>query len=233
MTDVPLRRPDVLAWDAPTRLFKWSLAVLVLAQPLMKAAGGPTLLSHRMTGYVILTLVLWRLLWGVFGGSTARFSAFVRSPVAAFGYAADLARGRPRRFLGHNPLGAFMILALMAAVTAQGVAGLFTSDDIFLEGPFGHLVPREFVKAMSVWHDRGYLLILALVAVHVSANVFYSVFKRDNLIGAMLTGRKPAGAYEDAAEAEPGSWAVAAGLAVVAGVIVWGGLALFGIGAFV
>jgi cytochrome b len=217
----------VRAWDGPTRLFKWTLVLLVLAAPISKNFGDVLLTWHRFNGYAILTLIVWRVLWGFFGSTTARFATFVR-PLGALGYARDLFTGRRRRFLGHNPLGGLMVLALMAAVTAQAMAGLFTTDDIVVDGPFVHLAPVWLVKAASNWHATGVLVIAGLAAVHIMAN-FWSSFARDeNTIGAMATGVKPAAAFEDAHETQGGSWA-RAGLCLVAALaLVVGGMIAVG-----
>jgi cytochrome b len=223
---------QVGAWDGPTRLFKWTLVVLVCAAPLTKWYGDFTLLQHKLVGYSILTLVLWRVLWGVFGGSTARFSSFVRAPWAAGRYALDLVRGKHRSFLGHNPLGAYMVLALLAVLTVQAVTGLFATDDIVVDGPFRPFVTYATSKFLTGIHDVLPRLLLALVIVHVLANLAYTFLKGENLIGAMVTGKKPARIYEDQVQAAPGSWAVAALLLVVAAGVVFGAVGLLGTSAF-
>jgi cytochrome b len=223
----------VRAWDLPTRLFKWSLVVLVICAPLSKNFGDVTLAWHKMNGYAILTLLLWRIMWGFAGSTTARFSTFVRSPLAAARYGLDLIAGRTRAFLGHNPLGAFMVLALIGAVALQGLTGLFVSDDIIVEGPlypYGSIGLRRMAK---VWHKTLFPVILTLIAAHVLANVLYTLVKKEPLIAAMVTGRKPAKAYEDAAVTQGGSGALALALLAVSIACVWGGLYLAaGTGAF-
>jgi cytochrome b len=213
--------PVTLAWDLPTRLFKWTLVLLVFMAPVSKYAGDITLTWHMWNGYAILTLLVWRLMWGVVGGTTARFT-FVRSPLAAARYGYDLVRGRPRHFLGHNPLGAFMVVTLMVLVAAQGVTGLFSTDDIIVEGPMVQHASSWWVRRLSAFHHQAYWWLMGFVAVHVLANIAYGVFRRDNLIGAMITGRKPAAAYEDATEATPGSLKTAALCLVLAAALVLG-----------
>lgn len=229
-TETPSRR--VLAWDGPTRLFKWVFVALIVMAPLSNKLGDATLIWHKLNGYAILTLILFRILWGFAGGTTARFGGFVRSPLAALGYGLDSLRGARRRFLGHNPLGAYMVLALLAMAAAQGIAGLFTTDDIIVEGPLVPLVSTAVVKAASAFHENGFKLILILSVVHVLANFAYTFLKKDNLIHPMVTGWKPADAYEDAPEAVAGSWAGAAACLAFAAAIVWGGLWLFGTSPF-
>jgi len=231
MSDV-IRPATVAAWDLPTRLFKWTLVGLVVAAPLTKWYGDVTLVWHKYVGYSILTLLVWRLMWGVAGGSTARFSAFLRWPWDAARYALDLVRGRPRAFLGHNPLGGWMVVTLLVVLAVQAVTGLFATDDIIVTGPFQNRVTYATSKFLTGIHDVLPRLLLALVIVHVLANLAYTFLKGENLIGAMVTGRKPAHAYEDAGEAREGSLALAAALLALAITLVWGGLWLLGASPF-
>ncbi len=220
----------VLVWDLPTRLFKWTLVVLVAMAWISNHFGGGTPLWHKWNGYAILTLVVFRVLWGFAGGTTARFATFVRAPAVVLGYARDLVGGRVRHFLGHNPMGALMILAMLAALAAQGMLGLFSADDdrIIIEGPLAKLVSDAMVTRASRWHGMIFDLIVVLGVVHVAAVVFYRVFKKDPLIEAMITGRKPARDYEDARATVAGSALVALVCLVVAAAIVLGGIVVLG-----
>ena len=196
----------VRAWDGPTRLFHWTLVALIadawISFQYSERVGDFTLRWHRWNGYAILVLVVWRLLWGLVGSSTSRFASFVRWPWTAAGYGLDLLRGRPRHFLGHNPLGTYMVLALLALVAAQGTLGLFTLEhNDLVAGPLKRIASDETVKTLSFWHRRGFNVILAFVCLHVIANLGYQLFKKDPLITGMVTGRKPAADYEDASEA--------------------------------
>lgn len=203
----PVGGDAVVAWDLPTRLFHWTLVGLVVSAwvsvQYAEALGDPLLKWHRWNGIVMLVLLLWRLLWGVAGSSTARFAGCVRSPMAAASYLGDLLRGRSRPFLGHNPLGAYMVLALLAAVGASGLLGLFTVEhNDITAGPLYRLLDEETVKLASRVHRLlFYWVLLPLVVAHIVANVLYGVVKREPLIPAMITGTKPARSYADAAEA--------------------------------
>lgn len=218
----------VVAWDLPTRLAKWALAVLVGLAFASRWYGDEALVWHMWNGLAILTLVVFRLLWGLVGGSTARFSAFLRSPLAAIGYATALLRGRAPSYLGHNPLGGLMVVALLALVAAQGVTGLFTTDDILVDGPLVTTVDESIVSRASALHQDIYGWLLALIGLHVVANLGYSLLGRDNLVRAMISGRKPAAAYRDQAAATPGSVVLALVCLVLAAGIVFGGIALAG-----
>ena len=224
------------AWDLPTRLFHWSLVALVAAAWISyryaEALGDVTLVWHRGIGLAILTLVVWRVLWGFAGSATSRFATFVRSPAAALAYARDLIAGKSRHFLGHNPLGAWMILALLCVLATDAGFGLFAVDDNDLTGgPLYRLVSEDANKFATHWHEEIFdAVLLPLIALHIAANVFYGRVKKEPLITAMVTGMKPAGAYEDAqcigAAGRP--MLRAALLLVLAAAIVLG--AIFGLG---
>ncbi len=218
----------VLAWDLPTRLAKWLLAALVGLAFASKYYGDIGLVWHQWNGLAILVLVVFRLFWGIVGGSTARFAGFLRGPGAVVTYVASLLRGRPQHFLGHSPAGGWMVAALLALVAAQGLTGLFTSDDIVVYGPMTAVASDATIADASAWHQRLYPFLLALIGLHVAANLAYSLFGRDNLIAAMITGRKPAGSFVDRAPATPGAIGRALACLAAAIAVVFGGIALAG-----
>jgi cytochrome b len=196
----------VRAWDLPTRIFHWLLVLLVLlawaSWRYSEALGDPTLKFHRWNGHAVLVLIVWRVLWGLVGSSTSRFSAWLRWPWTAAGYGLRLLRGETPLYLSHNPLGAYMILVLLGAVTAQGVLGLFTVHDA-TAGPLYRLVSEETQKVITAWHVWFYWwVLLVLVAIHALANVWYGLAKKEPLITAMVTGKKPPADYLDAPEAD-------------------------------
>ncbi len=198
----------VTAWDLPTRIFHWSLVMMVLFAWLSfrysEYVSDYLLKMHRWNGLAILTLLVWRLLWGIAGTSTSRFSNFVSSPIAALSYARDLVVGRTRRFLGHNPLGAWMVVALLATLLVQATLGLFTVEhNDMTAGPLYRLVSEEATKIASRWHHRIFdWVLIPLIVVHVASNLLYWIIKREPLVPAMVTGRKPAMRYEDQNEAD-------------------------------
>jgi cytochrome b len=220
--------PTARAWDLPTRLFHWSLLTLLLISWISAENGDPLKTTHKWSGYLILSLLLWRVTWGFAGATTARFAAFLPTPGRLAGYVSALLRGRPLTYLGHNPLGALMIVALIALVSLQALSGLALTDDIVFFGPLYGVVPAAITDASIAWHDLGFNLILGFAAVHILANIAYGVFKGENLIGAMISGRKerPKHAFADQQEAVGGSTALAAGLFALSLVIVLGGVFL-------
>jgi cytochrome b len=169
-----------------------------------EALGDPTLKIHRWNGHAILVLVVWRILWGFAGSSTSRFSAWLWWPWTAVGYGLRLLRGQTPLYLTHNPLGSYMILVLLFVVTSQAVLGLFTVEHNDLTaGPLYRLASEERQKVMSGWHVWFfYWVILTLVAIHILANLWYGLAKKEPLITAMITGKKPAAGYLDTYEAQ-------------------------------
>lgn len=200
-------KETVRAWDLPTRVFHWTLVLSIVSAwasfRFSEVFGDATMKWHRYNGYVVLVLVVWRILWGFVGSSTSRWANFVRWPWVAAGYLADMLRGRDRHYLGHNPLGTYMVLALLAALAVQGCLGLMAVEHNDVSwGPLYKLASEANQKRITYFHVRLLdYLILPLVAAHIAANIFYGVVKKDPLIPAMVTGSKPAGHYEDDAEA--------------------------------
>jgi len=227
---------DVAVWDAPTRLFHWVLVLLIgllwlsgeiggLAINTPLPWGGTLFLGnmdlHMLLGEAVLALVLFRVLWGLVGSSTARFSEFVRGPAPVGAYLRAVTRGETPLFTGHNPAGALMILALLAVLATQAGLGLFANDDIFSEGPLAHLVSKETSDSLTGLHGAVFNVLLALVALHVAAALYY-VIRGKNLVRPMLTGRKPRAQLP--ADAQPVRFAsplLALALLAVSGAAVW------------
>ena len=180
-------------WDLPVRLFHWALVVLLAVSYLSGKAGGDWMKLHFWSGYTILTLVLFRIAWGFVGSTTARFSHFVKGPAACLAYMKGLLLGRRTFEIGHNPVGGAMVVVLLFAVLAQAAAGLFSADTDMgtVNGPLANLIADKWVDRLTHFHEFWVNVLLILVGLHVLAAVFYLVWKRQNLIGAMFTGHKP------------------------------------------
>jgi cytochrome b len=220
----------VRAWDVPTRLCHWALVVLVGLAYLSRKWDTGSLTWHKWNGYAVLVLIVWRVLWGFVGSSTARFRSFVYGPWTAAVYGLDFVRRRPRRFLGHNPLGGMMAIVMLSLVGAMGVLGLMSYDDhtALAGGPLAGKVSDETWATATKWHIRLFDMLLIVIGLHVAANLVYLVWKRENLIGAMLSGRKPAADFEDEAEAQIATSGRAVVCLIAAVGIVFGGIVAFG-----
>ena len=180
-----LLRP-VRVWDLPLRLFHWLLVACLIGSFVTVKAG--LMDWHFRFGYTALTLIVFRILWGFVGPRYARFATFLFGPAALLAYLRKAAHAP--RTLGHTPVGALSVFALIAVVGIQASAGLFTSDDIASEGPLARLVSNATVETAGWLHHFNELVILSLVALHLGAILFYRVFKRQSLVKPMVVGDK-------------------------------------------
>lgn len=180
----------VRVWDAPVRIFHWALVALVLTSWITSEIGGNAMTYHMWSGYAILTLVAFRIVWGFIGSEHARFSGFLCGARALFGYASGLFGSSGRYYAGHNPLGGISVIFMLASLLVQACTGLFANDDIATEGPLTHLVSGATSSLLTTIHRYNFYVLVTLIAIHILAVLFYLVVKRDNLIGAMFTGRK-------------------------------------------
>jgi cytochrome b len=172
-------------WDLPIRLFHWLLAALIGFS--WWAAKAHETELHIWSGIAILTLLVFRLLWGLFGSSTARFSAFVRGPRTLLGFLRDNSSWRAA---GHTPLGALSVVALLGAIAFQVGLGLIAVDeDGFNQGPLGNLVPLDVSEAARDLHEDFFNVVLALIGLHIAAILFYRLLRGKKLTSAMITGR--------------------------------------------
>lgn len=179
----------VRVWDFPVRLFHWLLVPLI-AFSWWSAEEG-RLDWHRLSGYAVLTLVVFRLAWGVFGSDTARFGYFLKGPRGIGAYLSNKAEPA----VGHNPLGGWSVLAMIVLLVVQTVLGLFAIDvDGIESGPLAVFVSFDQGRLAAEAHHLTFNILLALIALHLLAIVFYAVAQRNNLIGPMITGRKKLGA---------------------------------------
>jgi len=175
-------------WDAPVRLFHWLLVALLCFS--WWSGKQHEMDWHRRSGYCILALLIFRIYWGFVGGRTARFAQFIRGPRAALAYARSLVRGTYIAEPGHNPLGGWSVVLMLATLMTMVVAGLFSVDVDGLEsGPLADYVSFDQGRVAAHIHGFVFNLLLALIATHLVAILFYLVRLRHNLIGPMITGR--------------------------------------------
>ncbi|MDP1654584.1 MAG: cytochrome b/b6 domain-containing protein [Hylemonella sp.] len=179
----------VRVWDLPTRVFHWALAACVIALVVTGQIGGSAMDWHFRLGYAVLTLLLFRLAWGLVGGHWSRFSSFLYAPSTLLRYLCG--QGGPELSTGHNPLGAGSVFALLFFLLAQVATGLISDDEIATSGPLTSLVPSTWVSQATWYHHSvGKLVLIVLVALHVAAILFYLLRKRQNLVRPMLLGDK-------------------------------------------
>jgi len=180
---------NVRVWDAPTRLFHWLLAACVVGLVISAQIGGAAMEWHFRLGYTVFTLLLFRAAWGMVGGHWSRFRSFIYTPRQILDYLNG--RGDPLHGVGHNPLGAFSVFALLGFLFLQVGTGLISDDEIAAAGPLVRFASGEWVSTATHYHKEiGKLILLALVALHLLAIVFYRIKKGENLVKPMLTGDK-------------------------------------------
>lgn len=177
----------VRVWDLPTRLFHWALVVCIIGLVTTAQIGGNAMEWHFRFGYSVLTLLLFRLLWGFFGGHWSRFSTFLYSPASLLRYIRGESDGAAP--LGHNPLGALSVFAVLSLLLLQVGTGLFSDDEIAAVGPLSKLASGALVSQLTYYHKEiGKLMILFLVVLHIGAIVFYRIKRKKDLIRPMLVG---------------------------------------------
>ncbi len=179
----------VRIWDLPTRLFHWLLAASVIGLIITANIGGNAMLWHFRLGYSVLTLLLFRIIWGLVGGRWSRFTAFLYSPASLLRYLRGQAPATQK--ISHNPLGALSVFGLLFFLLAQVGSGLFSDDEIAAAGPLTALVSGDSVARATWYHtDIGAWILLTMVGLHLLSILFYTVVKKDALLGPMLHGNK-------------------------------------------
>jgi cytochrome b len=200
-------------WDLPTRLVHWLLAALIPFS--FWAAKTDHLPWHRLSGYAILGLLVFRVIWGFAGSATARFSDFVKGPRDVVTYL----RGERPAAVGHNPLGGWSVAAMLTVLAAQVGLGLFSVDEDSVEaGPLSQYVPFDTGRAIAHLHHTLFWVLLGLIALHLAAIAVYAA-RRRNLVGPMIVGdaQLPAGA---AAPTMVSPWRILPA-AAAAGAVAW------------
>lgn len=212
--------PTVRAWDLPVRVFHWLLVAAIATSYF--SVEYAYMEVHETSGIVILSLLLTRLLWGVVGSTTARFADFLAAPGAVVRYVKAFRAGRPEHPLGHSPLGGWAVLVLLGACVVQATLGLFSNDDFFFDGPLVRYISDDLSDALTGWHHRFFNVLVALIVLHVLANIVY-LRKGQNLIRPMVTGSKRADEVDASARAGQKTFR-SPWLALVLWIGVWAGL---------
>lgn len=186
-----LAAPAEQVWDFPTRAFHWSLVILVAWEWASSHLGGNWMTYHMWGGYAVLALIIFRVIWGFIGSTTARFSSFVRSPQKTWRYLMTLKARRHHGGPGHNPLGGWAVTAFLLALAVQAGTGLFATDDILNAGPLNPLVRNRTADFLTLVHKTNFDILLGLIAVHVAAIVLHKTLGGKNLLTPMITGHAP------------------------------------------
>ena len=217
-----VEHPPVRVWDLPTRAFHWLLALAVVGLVITAKVGGNAMVWHMRLGLAVLTLLSFRIIWGLIGGRWSRFASFIYAPGSVVRYLRGAHRPGDHFEVGHSPLGAFSVFALLTVLLVQVGTGLISDDEIATTGPLNRYVASATGLLATSWHKGyGQWILLGLVALHIVAIVVYKLRGR-NLVTPMITGDKPLPADVPAAQDS----LVTRGLAVVvlaacAAVVVW------------
>lgn len=206
----------VRVWDLPTRLFHWSLVVCVVGAFVTVKLGGLWMDWHVRFGLATAALIVFRLIWGLIGPRYARFSHFLAGPAAIKRYLAD----RGAHVAGHNPLGGWSVAAMLALFGFQAFSGLFATDDILTSGPLAHL-DDGWTATLTNLHKSSEWFMIAIVALHVLAVLWYQWAARQNLVGPMIHGDMLAPASTPVAAAQDGIGRRLLALAIIA-LLGWG-----------
>ena len=180
-----LKGADHLVWDLPLRLFHWMLVICVFGA--IGSAKAEVLEVHQHFGMAVMGLICFRLIWGVVGSQTARFSQFVRPPSEALAVISQIFRGEADKRAGHSALGGYAVILLLLVCLVMSLSGSFSTDDVLFEGPFVMLAPTLAPLAERI-HAVTENLIFAIILLHLAAMAVYYFRLKKNLIPAMVTG---------------------------------------------
>ncbi len=188
----------------PTRLFHWLLVGCIIGSVVTSQIGGNAMVWHFRCGFAIASLLLFRIVWGLIGGRWSRFSTFIYSPATVLRYLKG--EGKPEHAVGHNPLGAASVFAMLVFLIAQVSTGVFSDDEIAAVGPFAKFVSNATVSAATSYHTSiGKYIVIALIVLHLAAIAYYALGRQENLVRPMVNGDKVlhdvgmAGSRDDAA----------------------------------
>ena len=177
-------------WDAFVRCFHWSLVSLFAISVASGKVGGEWIVWHMRSGYAILALVVFRLIWGFLGGEYARYASFLTGPMRGIKFAKGLLGKAPQHVIGHNPVGGWMVVVLLLLLATQAGLGLFSNDEIATTGPLARYVSDETSIMLMSRHRTIGNLLLILVGVHIAAVLFHVFVKKEGIVRAMFTGKK-------------------------------------------
>jgi len=198
MTKVENQNRTVKVWDFPTRIFHWTLVAVMAAAWISSEADGNLFKVHVYSGTLLIGFVVFRVIWGVIGSRHARFGDFVRGPAVVKDYAKRLFAFRPPYKVGHNPLGGWMILALIATILMVVLTGMMSSEDGYV-GPLAHIGGGLFGKTHEVFAN----LLITLIVAHVAGVLVHGFISRENLPRAMVTGEKHVPGNEPGEDIKP------------------------------
>ena len=184
----------IRVWDLPIRVFHWLLVLCIVGSLVSVNLGENAIEWHAYFGYSVLILLIFRILWGFIGSTHARFTSFFPNRKKILNYL----QGNAPRMLGHNPLGALSVFALLLVLSVQVLTGLFVDDEIAFQGPLAKYVSNSIVSILSEIHEGNQVVIYTLITIHIAAIIYYKKFKGEDLITPMIRGDKEIDPSEEA-----------------------------------
>ena len=184
----------IRVWDLPIRVFHWLLVLCIIGSLVSVNLGENASEWHAYFGYSVLTLLIFRIVWGFVGSTHARFASFLPNRESVLNYL----QGKAPRVLGHNPIGALSVFALLFVLSVQVLTGLFVDDEITFQGPLAKYVPNWVVSFFSEIHEGNQVVIYILITIHIAAILYYKKFKGEDLIKPMISGDKEIDLSEEA-----------------------------------
>jgi len=184
----------IRVWDLPIRVFHWLLVLCIIGSLVSVNLGENAIEWHAYFGYSVLTLLIFRIVWGFVGSRHARFASFLPNRESVLNYL----QGKAPRVLGHNPIGALSVFALLLVLSVQVLTGLFVDDEITFQGPLAKYVPNWVVSFFSEIHEGNQVVIYILITIHIAAILYYKKFKGEDLIKPMISGDKEIDPSEEA-----------------------------------
>jgi cytochrome b len=212
--------PTLRIWDLPTRIFHWLLAVSITGALITINLGGGWMEWHVRFGIASFVLLLFRVVWGLIGPRYARFSQFVTTPAKTIAY---LRHNAGSRHAGHNPLGAWSVLAMLFLFLFQSSTGLFANDDVMTQGPLAQFVSNDTVALLTRIHSFSEYVLYGILTLHLGAIAFYSL-RGAALVQPMVTGDVPKHTLPSGTQSARDDWRVRLGallLAVALGALAW------------
>lgn len=181
-------KSKVKVWDIYIRTFHWLLLICILVSFISVRLDEMDI--HFISGHCILALIIFRLIWGVVGSSTALFSNFIKGPGTILGYLKNPDSEKFRRMIGHSPIAALSVIAMLVVISVQVGTGLISDDEILLQGPLAKYVSGDMSYQATTYHGINAKLIIGLIVLHLAAITFYRFIKKDDIVKPMITGRK-------------------------------------------
>lgn len=207
-------------WDIFIRVYHWLLVASIGFAWWTIEQGGDWMEWHMVSGILVLSLVLFRVIWGFVGGGYARFKQFLCSPLATLRYTHDLMRNKEAHYVGHNPMGGWAVIALLLFCAIQALTGLFTTDDIWFEGPLFHLIDSSLASDITRFHKLFFNILLGMIVLHIAAILFHQIVRKEKLIQAMFSGKKSAADAVDIITSKPFSFKRTLLVAIITAAIV-------------